>query len=230
MPEDYARPQTVHDTHPQGRSGVRSACYQRGFHYGEPSANGGFSECVDCGTHAMPGGLTFRDVAQDVSRRMVHTEIPEVLTHNPNASFPELMAERMKTTEERAASRKGNAEPEIVVSQKQAMAIGLAYLSQMKTRENIIKWCGELGIHLVDPEGVSGVNVNLHGQLVGALGRADKAESELATVTAALDAVTAEKNAAITLAADLQAKVDALLVPPDDPTNNQPANNQQEAQ
>lgn len=212
MPTDFeAEHMTgkIHETHPNERQYALGKCYQRGYHLGQANGIGGFGSCVDCSAPGAPGGLTFKDVSLEPDRRPVHTEIPDVLTHNPDAGFAELMAARMETAQERDARVAGTKEPEVTVTQKQAMAIGIAYLSQQKTRENIIKWCGELGLTLVDPQGQSGPHLAMTAEMEGLRRRAESAELKVKDLQGQLADTSDAADVAQRRAQELEAKLDA---------------------
>ena len=230
MPEDYAGTGTVHETHPNERPTLLAQCYQRGHHLGESNGIGGFSACVDCGTPGAPGGLTFKDVALAPERRKVMPTSPS------DASFQELMAERGMTKEERKARQEAKGKPEepVTVSLEQATAIGVAYLAQWKTRDNVLKACGEFKIHVLDPEGQSGVNVALHqhyteaeANRVAAEARESIAASLVASKSREVDELTAKVaeltgllSAAESDKADMATEIAALKAPPRDPASN----------
>ena len=204
----------IRDSHPNERQTMLAQCYQRGYHLGVGNAIGGYGSCMDCATPGAPGGLMFKDVALEPGRR-------KVVPTSPNeASFADLMAERQMTKEERAARDKVQKKEPIEVSLEQATAIGVAYLSQWKTRHNVLQACADLRIQVVDSEGQSGVNVALHAEYAKAEARAVAAENELSLLKVVLagklkdlDSMTEQLKAA-------NDEIAALKSPPSDPANN----------
>ena len=209
----------IHETHPNERSYSTAKCYQRGYHLGATNGIGGFTACVDCGISAAPGGLTFKDVALEPDRRKIYTDTLETLTHNPNASFAELMAARAETKEERKArlASTGVVADSLIdkLTPAERTKVGEAYLVVVKTRDNIIKWAIEFGIALVDPEGRAGTHLAMASKLEAAEKRAAQAEAMLADKDQELKAVQAELKAAQAEVASAQAApaADPVAVP-----------------
>ena len=93
----------IFDPHAERRTQAVSRCFERGYHLG-PNSDG---QCLDCGRR---GGIPFRAEIDALPPRLVYTKLPDVVAHNPNATYEELMAERAMTPEQHRAAQKARAE------------------------------------------------------------------------------------------------------------------------
>lgn len=138
-------------THPNMRTEALAKCYERKYHLADPNQPQPWI-CQDCGEpsdseHRMP----WRDPKYAVPPKVMHTNVPDELTHNPNASYEERMAERAKTPEERKATA--------------GKPVPAPAPAPHVTREHVIALCNFYNIPLLDPEGASGVSQHVSEKL-----------------------------------------------------------------
>lgn len=140
----------IFETHPEARVASEAKCHLRGFHLTDVHQPAPWA-CVDCGSDGSDR-ILWRDVNKQPPPMEVHDIVPETLTHNPDANFAERMRERGLTPEERRERDKNKPSPapttEVHVTREQAKVLAKAY-----------------GLHLVDPEGESGVSQHMSEQL-----------------------------------------------------------------